>query len=564
MSDPPVERTLSGMTDWDLLQRYAQGGEAKAFEELMRRHLDMVYGSARRRIPHAAEDVTQAVFMLLVQKARAIRRNGVLAGWLHRAVRYCCANVQKMENRRQHYEREAAMIMPEKDQHWEHLLPILDGALEALSQAERDAVLIHHLEGKSIAETGQELGISATAAAKRAARGLERLRGYFTRQGYAVGSTAVASLMAAEAAKAAPPAAAQLAVAAVSAAAPSTSAFSIMKGAQAMMMWARLKAMAGVAAACAVMLIGVVVIVIQTAGQRPARAAAPAAPTTVEAPAAAGPADPANWRSTFNQGYALAPGQSLKYIPPGRFPERQRYFAEVEQNDAPMPCIQWRWADGVLKRQWMHGGGPDGAPLSTILSFCANLDAQQASTAGLPPINGNGDWIVRDGASTDAILADLRTILLEQFKIDIRVEKSEATRDTLVVSGRYRFQRLPEATDQQLQVFSDVMDHPLPGARIRGGGNTSPSDFWKLLGQILAMPIADEATDEPAKIAWLLSDSIDNASTDPARRQQILNNISRQTGLTIKQEKRTLITWKLTCPTADASTPRPTTVPGAR
>ena len=88
MSHRPVERTLSGMTDWELLQQYVQGGEAKAFEELMRRHLNMVYGSARRRIPHAAEDVTQAVFMLLV--------------------------------------------------------PILDEALEAVGPAERDAVLIHH------------------------------------------------------------------------------------------------------------------------------------------------------------------------------------------------------------------------------------------------------------------------------------------------------------------------------------------------------------------------------------------------------------------------------------
>jgi hypothetical protein len=41
-----------------------------------------------------------------------------------------------MENRRQHHEREAAMTLPEKDPHWERLLPILDGALETLGQAE--------------------------------------------------------------------------------------------------------------------------------------------------------------------------------------------------------------------------------------------------------------------------------------------------------------------------------------------------------------------------------------------------------------------------------------------
>ncbi|HEV2296354.1 MAG TPA: sigma factor [Tepidisphaeraceae bacterium] len=57
--------------DGELLDRYARCGDDAAFRELVRRHLDLVYSSASRRVGdgHLAEDVTQALFMILAQKA---------------------------------------------------------------------------------------------------------------------------------------------------------------------------------------------------------------------------------------------------------------------------------------------------------------------------------------------------------------------------------------------------------------------------------------------------------------------------------------------------------------
>ena len=50
----------------------------------------MVYSSARRQVrdSHLAEDVPQAVFMLLVRKARAIRQDVALSGWLFITTHY--------------------------------------------------------------------------------------------------------------------------------------------------------------------------------------------------------------------------------------------------------------------------------------------------------------------------------------------------------------------------------------------------------------------------------------------------------------------------------------------
>ena len=57
------------MTDGELLQRYAAGRDAEVFAELVRRHGGMVHATASRLAREEAEDVTQAVFLLLAQKA---------------------------------------------------------------------------------------------------------------------------------------------------------------------------------------------------------------------------------------------------------------------------------------------------------------------------------------------------------------------------------------------------------------------------------------------------------------------------------------------------------------
>lgn len=59
------------MDDMALLREYACHSEA-AFEELVRRRIGLVYSAALRQVrePLQAEEITQAVFIILAQKAR--------------------------------------------------------------------------------------------------------------------------------------------------------------------------------------------------------------------------------------------------------------------------------------------------------------------------------------------------------------------------------------------------------------------------------------------------------------------------------------------------------------
>ncbi|MCW5559434.1 MAG: sigma-70 family RNA polymerase sigma factor, partial [Verrucomicrobiae bacterium] len=72
------------MTDAQLLREYAGSGSEAAFAELVSRYAGLVHAAALRQTgnPDWAEDVTQAVFVLLARKAGALSPDIVLAGWL--------------------------------------------------------------------------------------------------------------------------------------------------------------------------------------------------------------------------------------------------------------------------------------------------------------------------------------------------------------------------------------------------------------------------------------------------------------------------------------------------
>src|SRR6266404_4660716 len=80
-----VKQEAAGITDADLLKRYAQQRDEAAFELLLRRHGPMVLGVCRRVLHnlHDAEDAFQATFLVLVRRASSLRSPGMIGNWLY-------------------------------------------------------------------------------------------------------------------------------------------------------------------------------------------------------------------------------------------------------------------------------------------------------------------------------------------------------------------------------------------------------------------------------------------------------------------------------------------------
>src|SRR5450755_3517443 len=130
-----------------LLQEFAAHRSQDAFTELVSRHSNWVYSAAARMVrdPHLAEDVAQAVFLVLADKAGKLKAVP-LHRWLFKVTRYASANAIRARARRDKYERRAAMSTSEihesnPDQLWQEIAPILDDSMSRLRAADRDALL---------------------------------------------------------------------------------------------------------------------------------------------------------------------------------------------------------------------------------------------------------------------------------------------------------------------------------------------------------------------------------------------------------------------------------------
>ena len=198
--------------DWQLLSAYATRRSEEAFRTLVERYAGLAYHAAMSRCgsPDQAQEITQAVFIALAQKAGRIPRDTVLSGWIYQAARFAALSHARQETRRKRYEQEAAMSNPtpgpdETESIWDQLAPHLYEALDKLSKPDRDALLIRFFQNKSHRELAQALGVSENAAKTRVSRAVERLRLIFAKAGLATSSAALTSALSAHAAPTVPP-----------------------------------------------------------------------------------------------------------------------------------------------------------------------------------------------------------------------------------------------------------------------------------------------------------------------------------------------------------------------
>lgn len=193
--------------DATLLRAYAEKSSEAAFAELVRRHVDLVYGAALRRTggdAHGAADVAQQVFIKLARHAQNLSRHTVLCAWLHTTTRNVALNVVISEQRRKARDAAALQLGDAQNPEWERMRPLLDDAIEELAEADRAAVLMRFFQNRPFAEIGATLQLSEDAARMRVGRALEKLRSILARRGVKSIGTALTAVLANYASAAAP------------------------------------------------------------------------------------------------------------------------------------------------------------------------------------------------------------------------------------------------------------------------------------------------------------------------------------------------------------------------
>jgi len=209
----PTE-TAAATSDAELLSRYARRRDEAAFAELVRRHVHLVHAAAARQSggdAHLADDVTQAVFIVLARRAPDVAIDR-LPAWLIATARLCAKDAVRRRVRREQHEQRAASMRPTADHTapdaaLQEISPHLDHALCQLRPRDRTAVALRFLENRSMADVGVALGLSANATQKVIARALEKLRRMLAGRGVMLASPAILSTAMLESAAHAAPAA---------------------------------------------------------------------------------------------------------------------------------------------------------------------------------------------------------------------------------------------------------------------------------------------------------------------------------------------------------------------
>ncbi len=240
---------MADASDMELLGDYNRQRSEPAFAELVRRHVNLVYSAALRHVGSVAhaEEITQAVFVILARKASSLRPGTVLEAWLYETARLTSLSFLRGERRRQLREQEAYMqstLDPSTgDSTWSQMAPLLDEAMARLEKKDREAVVLRFFKEKNLCEVAAAMNVTEAAAQSRVHRALEKLYRYFLKRGVSSTTAIIANQISANSVHVAPVGLAKTisAVAVVKGAVASTSTLTLVKGALKLMAWTNMK-----------------------------------------------------------------------------------------------------------------------------------------------------------------------------------------------------------------------------------------------------------------------------------------------------------------------------------
>jgi RNA polymerase sigma factor (sigma-70 family) len=206
-----VVTPTEGVSDGQLVERFARQNDEAAFDALMQRHGPMVLSVCQRvlRRVQDVEDTFQATFLMLVREAGSLRKRASVASWLYRVAYRLALRMSADVGTRPAPDRRGearAPVAPEVEAAWSELKAILDEELDRLPAKYRAPLVLCYLEGKTHEEAAQELHWPPGTVKGRLSRARDMLRKRLTRRGLAPVAGSFAAVLAANTPSAAVPA----------------------------------------------------------------------------------------------------------------------------------------------------------------------------------------------------------------------------------------------------------------------------------------------------------------------------------------------------------------------
>jgi RNA polymerase sigma factor (sigma-70 family) len=199
----------ASISDGELLEAFLDRRDETAFASLVKRHGGMVLGVCQRVIGHRhdAEDAFQAVFLVLARKAGSIAPRDLVGNWLHGVAYRTALQARSRLGRHRARERQVK-AMPQAtataELELQELHQVLDRELQALSEKYRVPIVLCELEGRPRREVARQLKIPEGTLSSRLAKGRALLAKRLARHDVALTAGVLTSVLAAQAASAAP------------------------------------------------------------------------------------------------------------------------------------------------------------------------------------------------------------------------------------------------------------------------------------------------------------------------------------------------------------------------
>ena len=162
-------------SDAELLAAHV-AGERYAFEELFHRHRRQLHRLARltSRGPEDAADALQDAMLRAHRGAGSFRHDAAVSSWLHRIVVNAC--LDRLRHAKAHPTAPLEDVHPVADRTAQvETALVVQRALMRLPVEQRAAVVAVDMQGYSIADTAQLLGVAEGTVKSRCARARARL-----------------------------------------------------------------------------------------------------------------------------------------------------------------------------------------------------------------------------------------------------------------------------------------------------------------------------------------------------------------------------------------------------